>query len=54
MNDSVKITSGTFPKDVFEALAFEYVKNQDLTGKSPKEIYEMYKAAKSEMLSKTE
>lgn len=37
-NDTLK----TFPSDKESALAFLYVKSQDLTGKSPEEILDMY------------
>lgn len=40
MSDSVSLS--TFPKNEDEALAMLYVKNQDLKGKSIKEIAEIY------------
>ncbi len=40
MADSVELNS--FPKDAVEATAYLYVERQDLTGKSPSEIYELY------------
>lgn len=40
MSDSVSLS--TFPKNKDEALAMLYVKNQDLKGKSIKEIAEIY------------
>lgn len=40
MSDSVSLS--TFPKNEDEALAMLYVKNQELKGKSIKEIAEIY------------
>lgn len=34
-----------FPKDKQEAVTFLYMQQQDLTGKSPEELVEMYDAA---------
>lgn len=39
----------TFPSDRNEALAMLYLQNQDLSGKSPKEIQEMFLSACKEM-----
>ena len=39
-NESV--TLNTFPSSSTEALAFLFTQNQDLKGKSPKEITEIY------------
>ena len=35
----------SFPGNSTEALAYLYVKNQDLSGKSPKELYAMFQNA---------
>lgn len=35
----------TFPDSELEALAYLYVKSQDLSGKSPSEIHTMYREA---------
>ncbi len=40
MPDNVKLS--TFPASVEEEIAMLYVKGQDLTGKSPVDIYNMY------------
>ena len=40
MSDAVKLS--TFPASVEEEIAMLYVKAQDLTGKSPVDIYNMY------------
>lgn len=40
MSNDIKLNS--FPSTRTEALAFLYVKSQDLTGKSPSEIQTMY------------
>lgn len=42
-------TSGLFPKNEYEAIAYLYVQNQDLSDKTPAEIYDMYRAALSEL-----
>lgn len=39
----------TFPSSRTEALAMLYLQNQDLSGKSPKEIQEMFVSACKEM-----
>lgn len=39
-----------FPKTDVQALAFLYVQNQDLSGKSPAEIYNVYLSAYYEIL----
>ena len=39
----------TFPKNEREALAMLYVQNQDLTGKTPTQIAELYDAAHNEI-----
>ena len=39
----------TFPSSRTEALAMLYLQNQDLSGKSPKEIQEMFLIAYKEM-----
>ncbi len=38
-----------FPKDRFEALAMLYVQTQDLSGKSPAEILQIYNSAYTAM-----
>lgn len=40
MADSVSLKA--FPSNENEAIAFLYVQRQDLTGKTPEEIYTMY------------
>ena len=40
MSDAIRLS--TFPSSVEEEIAMLYVKGQDLTGKSPVEIYNMY------------
>lgn len=35
----------TFPSNVAEAIALLYIQNQNLSGKSPVEIYRMYQVA---------
>ncbi len=40
MTDTIKLQ--TFPATRFEALAILYLQNQDLSGKTPEEIMEMY------------
>lgn len=40
MADEVRLSS--FPSSETEALAYLYLKNQDLTGKTPEEIQTMY------------
>lgn len=42
-------TSGLFPKNEYEAIAYLYIQNQDLSDKTPTEIYDMYHAALSEL-----
>ena len=46
--DTVKLS--TFPSSVEEEIAILYIKGQDLTGKSPVEIYNMYWKAYYEIL----
>lgn len=41
MNNDLK----TFPSNVAEALALEYVRQQNLSGKSPREIMRLYDKA---------
>lgn len=43
MAESVKLDS--FPADCMEAIAYLYVQQQDLSGKSPAEIYTLYQEA---------
>ena len=42
-------TSGLFPKSKYEAIAYLYIQNQDLSDKTPTKIYDMYQAALSEL-----
>ena len=42
-----------FPRSKNEALAFLYVQNQDLSGKAPKEILDMYEAAYEEIYERS-
>ncbi len=44
------VTLHKFPDNEIEALAFLYLKNQDLSNKSPIEIYNIYKKAYDEIL----
>lgn len=44
-------TVNFFPISEKEAVAFLYVQHQDLTGKSPSEIYTMYQEAYYEILA---
>ena len=48
MSNDVRLS--TFPSSVEEEIAMLYVKGQDLTGKSPVEIYNMYWDAYFEIL----
>ena len=43
------MTDTYFPKSKFEALAMLYVQSQDLKGKTPTELLEMYNAAYAEI-----
>lgn len=45
MSDIIK----TFPANETEATAYLYVQNQDLSGKTATQIYQMYKDAYSEI-----
>lgn len=40
-----------FPKSDIEVLAMLYVRSQDLTGKTPEELLDMYESACSRMLA---
>lgn len=40
MNDSV--TLSTFPSGKFEAIAMLYIQQQDLSGKTPEEIFDLF------------
>ncbi len=42
MSSQQDIKLSTFPASLSEALAFQYVKSQNLEGKSPAEIHTMY------------
>ena len=46
---SNNINSSSFPKNPREAIAYLFVKSQDLTGKSPSEIYSIYCKAYDEI-----
>lgn len=48
MSNDVRLS--TFPSSVEEEVAMLYVKGQELTGKSPVEIYNMYWKAYYEIL----
>ena len=48
------MTDTYFPKSKFEALAMLYVQSQDLKGKTPAEIFEMYNAAYAEIRRENE
>lgn len=37
-----KVELHTFPKNADEALALFYLQNQDLSGRSPEELYDLY------------
>lgn len=41
----------TFPAYLSESIALLYVQNQNLSGKSPVEIYRMYQKAQEEVLA---
>lgn len=47
MSDSVRFT--TFPTGEVSALAYLYVQNQDLKGKTPEDVYTMYAEAKAKI-----
>lgn len=49
MNNNVNLN--TFPSDTCQALAFLYTQNQDLKGKTPNEIAEIYISAYEEINS---
>ena len=42
---SDKVTLNTFPASEIQALALLYVRNQDLSGLSPEEVYDKYRDA---------
>lgn len=46
---SDKIEFATFPCNEYEALAMLYVQNQNLSSKSPSDIFYMYEEAKQEI-----
>lgn len=48
MSDAVKLS--TFPASVEEEIAMLYVQSQNLTGKTPVDIYNMYWCAYFEIL----
>lgn len=45
VNSSEKVSLSTFPSDRRDALAILYMQNQDLSGKTPEEIADMYDEA---------
>ena len=47
MTNNVELN--TFPGNVLDALALLYVQSQDLTGKTPAEIYGMFRTAQAEI-----
>ncbi len=47
--DEIRLHS--FPSDYTQVLALIYLKNCDLTGKSPKEIFHTYRDALDEILA---
>lgn len=44
-NDEIRV----FPETVYEALALEYVRQQDLSGKTPREVMRLYASAYKEI-----
>lgn len=50
MSDNISLSS--FPSSSKQAIAFLYTQNQDLKGKTPNEIYDIYKKAYDELLEK--
>lgn len=46
---SEQISLKSFPANEVQALAFLYVQSQDLAGKSPSDIYNLYKNAYDEI-----
>ena len=40
MNNNINVNH--FPENELQALAYLYLKNQDLSGKSPTEIYDIF------------
>ena len=42
---SDKVTLNTFPASEIQALALLYIRNQDLSGLSPEEVYDKYRDA---------
>lgn len=49
MNDSV--TLSTFPSGKIEAIAMLYVQQQDLSGKTPEEIFDLFEATVEQLRS---
>lgn len=46
---STEIDLNTFPSNKIQALTMLYLQNQDLTGKSPSEIVDLYMSATKEI-----
>lgn len=49
MNEPVKFELKAFPSTYSEALALAYVNAQDLSGKTPADVYRIYKNAYDEI-----
>lgn len=49
MNDNNKIEIKSFPNTEYEALALAFVNAQDLSGKTPAEVYRIYHNACEEI-----
>lgn len=52
MSDNIHFSS--LPVNELQALAILYVQNQDLTGKSPTDIYNLYRTTYDEMCNEKE
>jgi hypothetical protein len=52
MSNNIHFSS--FPVNELQALAILYVQNQDLTGKSPTDIYNLYRTTYDEMCNEKE
>lgn len=44
-----KVNLSTFPETVTEALAMLYVQNQDISGLTPEELYDLYNSVHSKI-----